>query len=211
MRETPLAETRSVDDQIEWLDDRQVLYGTAGSSRTLYVADADGGSQPRRFLNQALSPAVLRTPLSAAALDGLASAPQLDVPGTDLGVHLATTQGPARVGETLAHTLKVTNYGSSAATSVVAEDVITGPGTVTAATADTPPGAAGHGCTVVAEENRVQCDVSELRAGAEWTITVTVTLKQAGTIAGHGLASAAQPDTQPDNDTATVSTAVQHD
>ena len=31
MRETPLAETRSVDDQVEWLDDDHVLYGVDGA------------------------------------------------------------------------------------------------------------------------------------------------------------------------------------
>jgi hypothetical protein len=57
MRETPLAESRSVDDQVEWLDDTHVLYGVDGA---LWRADADGGGQPSRYIAQADSPAVVR-------------------------------------------------------------------------------------------------------------------------------------------------------
>jgi hypothetical protein len=57
MRETPLAEARSVDDQAEWLDDGHVLYGVGGS---VWEVPADGGGPPRRFIARAASPAVVR-------------------------------------------------------------------------------------------------------------------------------------------------------
>lgn len=57
MRETPLSEQRSVDDQAEWLDDEQVLYGVGGD---VWVTSADGSGQPRRYLAQADSPAAVR-------------------------------------------------------------------------------------------------------------------------------------------------------
>jgi dipeptidyl aminopeptidase/acylaminoacyl peptidase len=57
MRETPLAELRSVDDQAEWLDDGRVLYGLDGA---VWAVPADGSGQPRRFLATAESPAVIR-------------------------------------------------------------------------------------------------------------------------------------------------------
>jgi hypothetical protein len=57
MRETPLAEPRSVDDQVEWLDDDHVLYGVDGQISTV---PADGSGAPRRFIAQAGSPAVVR-------------------------------------------------------------------------------------------------------------------------------------------------------
>jgi hypothetical protein len=57
MRETPLSETRSVDDQVEWLDDGRVLYGVDGA---VWVARADGRGQPSRFIPGADSPAVVR-------------------------------------------------------------------------------------------------------------------------------------------------------
>lgn len=56
-RRTPLAETRSVDDQVEWLDDGRILYGLAGN---LWVVQANGRGKPRVYLHDALSPAVVR-------------------------------------------------------------------------------------------------------------------------------------------------------
>lgn len=57
MHETPLAETRSVDDQVQWLDLDHVLYGVDGEVR---VVRADGGGSPRRLLPGAASPAIVR-------------------------------------------------------------------------------------------------------------------------------------------------------
>ena len=57
MRETPLAELRSVDDQAEWLDDDTVLYGIDGE---VWRVPADGGGRASRFLARAESPAVVR-------------------------------------------------------------------------------------------------------------------------------------------------------
>ena len=63
---TPLAETRSVDDQAEWLDDATVLYAIPDSSApTPLVTDvwqvpADGSGAPELLLRGASSPAVLR-------------------------------------------------------------------------------------------------------------------------------------------------------
>jgi hypothetical protein len=56
MHETWLAETRSVDDQAEWLDDGHVLYGLGGQ---IWRVRADGRGAPSRFLADALSPAVV--------------------------------------------------------------------------------------------------------------------------------------------------------
>jgi hypothetical protein len=56
-RETALAETRSVDDQVEWLDDGRILYGLVGD---LWVVRADGRGRPRLYVPDALSPAVVR-------------------------------------------------------------------------------------------------------------------------------------------------------
>jgi hypothetical protein len=57
MRETPLAEQRSVDDQAEWLDDGHVLYGVDGA---VWKANADGTGEPTRFAAKADSPAAVR-------------------------------------------------------------------------------------------------------------------------------------------------------
>lgn len=56
MREWPLAETESVDDQVEWLDNAHVLYWRGTD---VWEVRADGRGRPRLFLTDAASPAVL--------------------------------------------------------------------------------------------------------------------------------------------------------
>jgi dipeptidyl aminopeptidase/acylaminoacyl peptidase len=65
--ERPLAaETRSVDDQVEWLDDGHILYAWVeqGPPRTaataVWVLPVDGSAPPRIFHAQGYSPAVVR-------------------------------------------------------------------------------------------------------------------------------------------------------
>jgi hypothetical protein len=66
--ETMLSETRSVDDQVEWLDDQTILYGLpnearkASPSMDVWAVPADGTGSPRLFLRDADSPAVVRQP-----------------------------------------------------------------------------------------------------------------------------------------------------
>jgi hypothetical protein len=62
--ETLLAETRSVDDQAEWLDDEHVLYGLprgeeGTASTDVWVVPADGTGSPAVLIPDAWSPAVL--------------------------------------------------------------------------------------------------------------------------------------------------------
>ena len=59
-----LPEKRSIDDQIEWLDDDTILYGmpreaTPGDSDVWSLA-VDGSAEPTVFLEHAWSPAVVR-------------------------------------------------------------------------------------------------------------------------------------------------------
>ena len=65
-RETALlAETRNVDDQVEWLDNGTLLYGMpkeASASTDIWAAAADGGSKPRLYLPLAYSPAIVTRP-----------------------------------------------------------------------------------------------------------------------------------------------------
>jgi hypothetical protein len=56
-RETVLAETRSVDDQVEWVDDDHVAYAV---DEQTWVAAADGSGEPRLWLDGADSPAIVR-------------------------------------------------------------------------------------------------------------------------------------------------------
>lgn len=64
-RETLLAETRNVDDQVDWLDATHVLYGIprTGSQAAvddIYSVPSDGSGSPRLLIAQAWSPAVVR-------------------------------------------------------------------------------------------------------------------------------------------------------
>ncbi|MEU4695282.1 hypothetical protein [Actinoplanes sp. NPDC023714] len=64
--ETVLAETNSVDDQAEWLDDDTILYGlprTAGNGATtsdIWQVPADGSGSPQVLVADAWSPSVVR-------------------------------------------------------------------------------------------------------------------------------------------------------
>ncbi|MFE9841884.1 TolB family protein [Streptomyces goshikiensis] len=60
MRETPLAEERSVDDQVVWTDDKTVVYSLPGDfGADLYAVPADGSGAPARLMDSALAPAFL--------------------------------------------------------------------------------------------------------------------------------------------------------
>jgi hypothetical protein len=61
LRVTHLAETRSIDDQAAWLDDRTVGYTVRDSSGnpSVWATPADGSGQPKLVLNDAESPAEL--------------------------------------------------------------------------------------------------------------------------------------------------------
>jgi hypothetical protein len=56
-------ERRSIDDQVEWLDSRHVLYAvprTGSATGDVWVAPVDGSAPPRIFIEHAESPAVVR-------------------------------------------------------------------------------------------------------------------------------------------------------
>jgi hypothetical protein len=65
-KETALAERRSIDDQLEWLDNGQVLYSVPSESQDMgggtdvWVAPTDGTGAPRLFIANAYSPSVVR-------------------------------------------------------------------------------------------------------------------------------------------------------
>ena len=66
-RETLLAEKRSVDDQVEWLDDGHVLYALQGKGKDkdpylndVFTVPADGSGQPDLLIRHASSPSVVR-------------------------------------------------------------------------------------------------------------------------------------------------------
>jgi hypothetical protein len=71
-REIPLAEKRSIDDQLEWLDDAHVLYSVPSAedgsspSTDVWSAAIDPKVAPVRFIRNAYSPAAARCRTAAA-------------------------------------------------------------------------------------------------------------------------------------------------
>lgn len=71
-RETALSERRSIDDQLEWLDDAHVLYSVPAAedgsspSTDVWVAPVDARSAPRMYQRNAYSPASARCKDEAA-------------------------------------------------------------------------------------------------------------------------------------------------
>jgi WD40-like Beta Propeller Repeat len=67
LADTTLAETRSVDDQAEWLDGARITYGLQDEGPpptldvNLWTVPADGSGAPALYLAHAASPAVVRT------------------------------------------------------------------------------------------------------------------------------------------------------
>jgi hypothetical protein len=65
-KETKLAEKRSVDDQLDWLDDTHVLYSLpvgqadTAASTEVWIADVTGKADPKMFLRTAYSPSTVR-------------------------------------------------------------------------------------------------------------------------------------------------------
>jgi hypothetical protein len=61
-KETALAETQPLDDQIEWLDNHHVLYRSGESTWTV---PADGSGKPERWMEAGDSPAIVRPQTSS--------------------------------------------------------------------------------------------------------------------------------------------------
>ncbi len=66
MQETLTADTRSVDDQVEWLDDTHLLYalprpGSEATVTDIWQVAADGSGEARVFIERGSSPAVVRS------------------------------------------------------------------------------------------------------------------------------------------------------
>jgi hypothetical protein len=59
MQQKPLAETRSVDDQAEWLDNNHVLYSPTTQKPAVWSVPADGSGQPQLFASGVVSPSVV--------------------------------------------------------------------------------------------------------------------------------------------------------
>jgi uncharacterized repeat protein (TIGR01451 family) len=199
MTETPLAEPRSLDDQIEWLDDRQVVYG---DGRNVWSVPADGSGKPAKVLSQASSPTVLAAPLPSGTADagpGLPGGNSVALRGTDLAVAVTGAPPQASVGSQIPYVVSITNRGPDDATDLVVDQILSDGLTVRGPPTATNP-ANGYGCSVHDGERHISCDTILLPAGTTWTITLNVTAAAAGTQALEVVVSGGQPDPRAEND-----------
>jgi len=203
LKETALAERRSIDDQIEWLDDRQVLYGEAGS---IWAVDADGGGAPRKFLSQATSPAVLRGEGLAGAASSVATT-GLTLPVADLAVRLESSAGAIEVGGETRYTVTVTNNGPADA-SMLKLDQLLAPGlTPVGPFTVTNPGQS-YGCSHHDDPTHLSCDTDTLRRGGVWTVSFTVRARATGAQNVQVIVNGAETDPDSGNDRAEIRTTV---
>jgi uncharacterized repeat protein (TIGR01451 family) len=209
MAETPLGELRSIDDQIEWLDDRQVLYGDGS---TVWVMAADGSGQPRKFLSQASSPTVLRSAIAAAAAPAGGAKVVLDtVPaprGVDLSVAVVPSAGDIAVGDVLSYTVTVTNHGPTDATNLKVDHFLMPPDAAFVPPTKASNPGRGYGCALYGDQHRLTCDTQLLPNRGTWTISLNVRPASAGTVNTRVVVSGGQPDPLPQNDSAIAQTTV---
>lgn len=193
MTETPLAEQRSVDDQVEWLDNGSILYGVLAD---VWVVPADGSGEPHRFLNRAASPVVIRT-----AVDTLlpADAQTLTPQSADLDVAL-TAGDRAAVGQDFHYTLTVANRGPGAA-SLTDVDIRLSP-TVSVKSYAPVSSTRSYGCSV--QEGYFSCTIERLKPTESWTLDLIVQANAAGVVRHEATVSGAQPDQVPDNNRSVV-------
>ena len=195
MTETPLAEDRSIDDQIEWLDDRFVLYGVLAD---VWIVPADGRGEPRRYVSRAASPAVIRTAMNAPLPRETRT---LTLAPSDIAVAMSAAPNPVKVGQDLTYTVTVSNEGPAAATQL-GLDVRLSPAASFSNFAPVTEPRIPYGCYV--ETEYFSCTVDRLQARATWTLQFIVKPNAAGPLSHRVTVGEAQPDPVPGNNSATV-------
>ena len=197
MTETPLAERRSVDDQVEWLDDHHLLYEIAPD---VWTVPADGSGEPRRFLRSARSPAVIRTPFTLSPK----GTRTLALPSADLSVAMSAAPNPVRVGQDLTYTVVVSNLGPAAARGVGLY-VPLSPG-VTFGALDRRSPSSNDSCSF--RDGYLSCTLQQLASQESWTVAFTVIPRVAGLVRNQVTVDGAQPDRAAANNSASVKTTV---
>jgi uncharacterized repeat protein (TIGR01451 family) len=208
--EIELAEARSIDDQIEWLDNDQVLYGDGADT---WVIPSDGSGRPQRFISRAVSPAVARASKPAlssgtgsAGEEGL-STRLMSLPPADLHVQVIRTSS-VRVGAEISHDLTITNHGPSDASSVLLTyELPKGVAYRSAATTGLEDGS--WGCALQSDPDRITCDAATVPSGRSWIIELTFAGTASGVHKSRVHTYATEPDPNPHNNEAYVSLDVQ--
>jgi uncharacterized repeat protein (TIGR01451 family) len=118
----------------------------------------------------------------------------------DLAITMTDTPDPVQVGANLAYALTVVNNGSATATGVTVTDAL--PAGTTLGAATSPQGSCSQ------SNSSVTCTLGILTSGAKATVTIVVIPTTAGTLTNTATVSAAEPEANTANNTATAVTTV---
>ncbi len=198
MKEIALAERRSIDDQIEWLDDHRIVYG---DGNTIWVADADGSGTPHKLVSQASSPAVVHGHDIPPSLTATA----LTLPTADLSIQINASVQSVVVGGTVTYRVIVTNSGAAEATQLKV-DYIFAPGLRPVGSLTVTNPGRGYGCSKYDDPGHLSCDTPQLTSGMTWTMSFTARVTEAGSQTVQVIVNGAEPDSQPANDQAEMHT-----
>jgi uncharacterized repeat protein (TIGR01451 family) len=194
--ETALAETRSVDDQVEWLDDEHIIYQEGAD---LWMASADGSGPPLRWMSRAASPAVIRERTEAtgelADNDDAETSDILMLNPVDVALEVSEPAAGSGAGD-LSYSVNITNRGPGDASGLLFEQLL--PPGITRLSARTLALDGGSwGCTVLLEERKATCDTALLPRGASWTIEVSVGFQGRGHYPLSAQVYASEPEIAP--------------
>jgi uncharacterized repeat protein (TIGR01451 family) len=120
-------------------------------------------------------------------------------PGADVTLKISAAPYPAAIGSRLTYTLTVANRGPAVAAAVIVRDPL--PPGLTLVSASASQGS----CTA---KPPVRCELGSLASGASATVTLVTRPKIAGRISNTASVSAATPDPDTNNNSATAATAV---
>lgn len=122
-----------------------------------------------------------------------------DVPqtGSDLEITLAATPDAVVVGDSLAHTIRVTNLGPDTANGIAVKETL--PATVTIQSVPA-------GCSVL--NNIVSCDFAQLAVNEVVTLSISLTADAAGDITSSATVVGIENDPVPGNNAVSLNTTV---
>lgn len=120
----------------------------------------------------------------------------------DLAISKSASANPVQAGENLTYTLNISNNGPAAATGVTVTDNLPPAASLVSAVASQGGGCSGTGS--------LTCVLGDMNPGSAASITVVVNVPAAatGSLINSATVSAGQADPNPDNNTATVETAI---
>jgi uncharacterized repeat protein (TIGR01451 family) len=124
------------------------------------------------------------------------------VGNTDLSITKTDSPDPVVQGNNLTYTITVSNNGTFDASGVVVTDNLPSSSDIDFVSATPTAGTCQH------TGNTVTCDLGQVNAGTNATVTIVVKAKKSGTLSNTATVSATSGDTNSANNSATAATTV---